>query len=159
MLITALLCGLAAQAQFFIGLRGSAYGGITNVNFNPAIANSPFMVDVNLIGVAATVNNNYVGVDHRALTHPSLFSSSNFQTDYMHERVNGRDKRAYVGAQVQGPLSFMFSFGNKNNRNKNAIGFSYHANAIYNADNVTHTVVSCARKNFGYVIEIGRAHV
>jgi hypothetical protein len=148
-LVALLLLVIAANAQFFIGLRGSNYGGITNVNFNPAIANSPYMVDVNLIGVAATFNNNYVGVDHRTLTHPSLFGSPDFQANYMHERVNGRDKRAYVGTQIQGPLSFMFSFGNKQNRNKNAIGFSYHLNGIANADNVTEVFARTAYHGLG----------
>lgn len=145
-----LLCTTATQAQFFIGLRGSTYGGITNVNFTPAIANSLFMVDINLIGVAATFNNNYVGIDRKPLLRPSLFNSSTFQQDYMHERVNGRDKRAYFGAQVQGPLSFMFSFGPKHKRNLNAIGFSYHLNAIANADNVTEVFARTAYHGLGY---------
>jgi hypothetical protein len=139
----------ATQAQFFMGMRGSTYGGITNVNFNPAIANSPYLADINVIGAAATVNNNYVGVDRRTLTHPSLFSRQDFQTAFMHERVNGRDKRAYLGMQVQGPLSFMVSFGNKKNRNKNAIGFSYHANAVANVDNVTEVFARTAYYGLG----------
>ena len=139
MLVAVLLVGLRAQSQFFLPIRGSYYGGITNVNYNPAIANSPFLVDINVISAAATVNNNYVGVDHRALTHPSLFSQSDFQAAYMKERVNGKDKNGYIGMQIQGPLSFMFSFGPKKNRSKNAIGFSYHANAVLNADNITET--------------------
>ncbi len=151
MLLAMLLCSAGAQAQFFMGLRGSHYGGITNVNFNPAIANSPFIVDVNLIGVAATINNNYLGVDRKAILHPSLFSDVNFQRDYLHERVNGKDKRAYFGAQVQGPLSFMFSFSDKKgkSKNKNAIGFSYHANAVFNADNVTEVFARTAYLGLG----------
>ncbi|MCW5907381.1 MAG: hypothetical protein KIS94_05955 [Chitinophagales bacterium] len=140
----------AANAQFFIGMRGSAYGGITNVNYNPAIANSPYLVDVNLIGVAATVNNNYVGVHRKALLHPSNFSNPDFQNLYLHERVNGKDKRAYAGMQVQGPLSFMFSFGTNKNRSLNAIGFSYHANAVMNADNVTEVFARTAYHGLGY---------
>lgn len=150
MLCIALVCALGVRSQFFIGLRGSNYGGITNVNYNPAIANSPFMADINLIGVGATFNNNYVGMNRKPLFHPSLFSDANFHNNYLHERVNGRDKRAYFGAQVQGPLSFMFSFGNKKNRNKNAIGFSYHANAIFNADNVTEVFARTAYHGLGY---------
>lgn len=149
MLITILLGSVAAKAQFFIGLRGSNYGGITNVNYNPAIANSPFMVDINLIGVAATVNNNYLGVHHKVLTHPKLVDDENFQVTFMHERVNGKDKRAYVGMQVQGPLSFMFQFGNKKHRNKNAIGFSYHLNSVFNADNVTENFARTAYHGLG----------
>src|SRR4051812_36651739 len=108
-LLASLLCATTLRAQTFIGLRGSDYGGITNVSYNPAIANSPYWIDINLIAAAATVNNNYVGVYRKALTHPSLFGSADFRTAYLQERVNGRDKRGYIGGQVQGPLSFMFS--------------------------------------------------
>jgi hypothetical protein len=148
-ILAALLVGLTANAQFFIGLRGSAYGGITNVNYNPAIANSPFLVDINIISAAATFNNNYVGINRKPLLRPSLFNSADFQVTYLHERVNGKDKRAYVGAQVQGPLSLMVSFGNKKNRNKNAIAFSYHANAVFNADNVTEVFARTAYHGLG----------
>ena len=148
-ILAALLVGVTANAQFFIGLRGSAYGGITNVNYNPAIANSPFLVDINIISAAATFNNNYVGINRKPLLHPSLFNTADFQATYLHERVNGKDKRAYVGAQVQGPLSLMVSFGNKKNRNKNAIAFSYHANAVFNADNVTEVFARTAYHGLG----------
>ncbi|HLP20851.1 MAG TPA: DUF5723 family protein, partial [Chitinophagales bacterium] len=148
-LVVVLLAGTAANAQFFMGLRGSNYGGITNVNYNPTIANSPFLVDINLIAVGATVNNNYVGVDRRPLLHPSLFNSANFREEYLHERVNGKDKQAYIGAQVQGPLSFMFSFGPKKKRKLNAIGFSYHANAVFNTDHVTEVFARTAYHGLG----------
>ncbi len=149
MLIAVLFAGLRAQSQFFLGIRGSYYGGVTNVNYNPAIANSPFLVDINIIGAAATVNNNYVGIDRKAFTHPSLFSHSDFQSAYMHERVNGKDKNGYIGMQIQGPLSFMFSFGPKKHPGKNAIGFSYHANAVFNADNITETFARTAYYGLG----------
>ena len=126
-------CIYNLQAQFFLGLRGSQYGGVTNVDYNPAIANSPFLVDINLIAAAATVNNNYIGVSRQALLHPYLFSSANFQQDFLHERINGRDKDAYAGAQLTGPLSFMFQFGRKGHKRQNAIAFTYHANIIANA--------------------------
>lgn len=147
--LATLLIGLSVNAQFFLGLRGSAYGGITNVNYNPAIANSPFLADINIISAAATLNNNYVGISRQPLLHPTLFGSANFQSAYLHERVNGKDKRAYSGAQVQGPLSFMVSFGNKKNRNKNAIAFSYHANAVFNTDNVTEVFARTAYHGLG----------
>lgn len=140
---------LEANAQFFLGLRGSAYGGITNVNYNPAMANSPFLVDINLISAAATINNNYVGIDRKALLHPSYFNRPDFQTSYLHERVNGKNKSGYFGAQIQGPLSFMFSFGPKKNRYLNAIGFSYHANAVFNADNITEVFARTAYHGLG----------
>ena len=44
-------CIRLCHAQFFTGLNGSQYAGITTVDFNPAIANSPFIVDINIIGL------------------------------------------------------------------------------------------------------------
>lgn len=135
-----IVCASLCNAQFFTGLNGSAYGGITTVDFNPAIANSPFLVDINLIGIGAAVNNNYLGFDRAAIFHPSLLSNPGFQNQYVQERLNGNSKSAYAGLQVQGPLSFMFSFGPKKHPNKNAIAFSYHSNFIANVDNVNQTL-------------------
>lgn len=147
--VLAMLPFFAARAQFFTGLRSSPYGGITNVNFNPAIADSRYIVDINLIGLAANVNNNYVGLDRRVIYHPSLFNSPDFQSQYLKERVNGLHKNAYAGLQVQGPLSFMVSFGPKKNPNLNAIGFSYHANFISNVDHVDETLARTAYYGLG----------
>lgn len=150
--IPLLICciALSARAQFNLGMQSSPYGGVTNINYNPAIADSRFIADVNLISVAANVNNNYVGIDRYALFHPSAFDDKNFQDDYLKERLNGKPKTFYVGMQVQGPLSFMFSFGKGKNKNKNAIGVSYHANAIVNGDKFDQTFARIAYLGAGY---------
>ena len=135
---------LTTRAQYFTGLNGSQYAGITTVDFNPAIANSPFIADINIIGFGAAANNNYVGFDHRVIFHPSIVNDPSFQTDHTTERLNGKTKNAYAGSTIQGPLSFMFSFGPKKHRNRNAIGFSYHFNAIANADHVDQTLARIA---------------
>ena len=67
-----------------------------------------------------------------------------FRRDYMTERLNEKAKYAYVGTTVQGPLSFMFSFGPKKHRNRNAIAFSYHFNSVTNADHVDQTLARIA---------------
>ncbi len=139
----------AAQAQFFVGLRGSSYGGVTNVDYNPAIADNKFIVDINLIAVAANVNNNYVGLSRKAVFHPSLFTNSNFQWQYLQERINGKSKNVYVGTQITGPLSFMFSFGPKKNHNKNAIAFTYHNNSLVNTDNISETLARSSYYGLG----------
>ncbi len=149
MVVISASLGFNAEAQFFLGLRSSPYGGVTNVDYNPAIADNRFLVDINLIGVAANVNNNYVGLSRQAIYHPSLFSDPNFQADNLKERINGLPKYAYFGAQIQGPLSFMFSFGKKENRNKNAIAFTYHSNFIFNADHVDENLARIAYYGVG----------
>lgn len=141
------------NAQFFQGLRSSPYGGVTNVNYNPAIADNRFLVDINLISAGMTLENNYIGISQsyvQQILKRNTPSSNNFQNDFLKERLNGKDKYGFFGAQVQGPLSFMCSFGKKGNKNKNAFAFTYHANAIFNADKVDQTFARIAYHGAGY---------
>lgn len=142
LLIPSLLCLSTLNAQFFKGLRSSPYGGVTNVNYNPAIADSRFIADVNLGAFGMNVNNNYVGVDRRWFTKPNSLSTDNFQDNYLKERINGKNKYAYVGLQAQGPLSFMCSLGKKTNNN--AFAFTYHVNSVTNVANIDETFARIA---------------
>lgn len=145
----ALFACLFGQAQVNEVLKASQFGGITNVSFNPAIADNPFLVDINLIGVGFGLENNYVGINSKALTHPSLLSGSgDFQSTQLTERLNGNPKSVFLGMQVQGPLSFMVSFGKKRN-NKNAIGFSWHTSALFNIDGVSQQFARIAYYGLG----------
>ena len=49
--LTALFASLSGHAQVNEVLKASQFGGVTNVSFNPAIADNPFLVDINLVGV------------------------------------------------------------------------------------------------------------
>ena len=148
--ILVLMLKISTQAQYYLGLRSSTFGGVTNVDYNPAIADNPFIVDINLISLGMTLNNNYVGVDRHVITNQSLLNDGNFQQDHLLERVNGKPKNIYLGTQMLGPLSFMCSFGKKNNRNKNAFAFSYHFNAMVNVSNVDQTLARIAYYGLGY---------
>jgi outer membrane protein OmpA-like peptidoglycan-associated protein len=142
--------GFRCAAQYWTGMNGSAYMGVTTVDFNPAIADSRFIVDVNLFSIATAVNNNYVGLDRYTLLHWNDLNDPNFQADHLLERVNGHDKDVYLGMQVQGPLSFMFSFGKGLNKNKNAIAVSYHSNFIFNGDKISEIFARSAYYGLGY---------
>jgi hypothetical protein len=145
LLLSVTLIALCSNAQFFTGLRSSPYGGVTNVGWNPAIADSRFIADVNLIGIGVNAGNNYVGVDRNTFLKKNYINKDlNFQDYYMKERINGRNKAAYVGMQVQGPLSFMCSWGKGENKNKNAFAFTYNANSIFNLDKVDETFARIA---------------
>ena len=150
-----ILCSVTAGAQFFQGLRSSMYGGITNVNYNPAIADAPFVADVNLIGLGFNMTNNYVGISKDYLLHPGTAkgATGDFQTDFLHERINGKDKSAVIAAQIQGPLSFMCTWGKGPNKNKNAFGFSYHMNSVTNIDKFDETFVRIAYYGAGYTAD------
>ena len=149
--IVGLFSWAATFAQFYTGLNTSSYGGVTNVNFNPAISDNHFIVDINIVSMGLSVNNNYIGIDRQTLLHPaSATGDSNFQQAHLLERVNGKDKNVFFGTQVQGPLSFMFSFGKGKNKNKNALAFTYHANAVFNLSNLTETLARSAYYGMGY---------
>ncbi len=139
---------LSLQAQYFLGLRSSTLGGVTNVDYNPAIADNRLLFDINLIGFGFNFNNNYLGYNRKGIFDANFRSNAPFQGDggLVGERVNGRDKDIFIGMQVQGPLSFMFSFADpkdrkeKKNKNKNAFAFTYHVNSITNFDHINETL-------------------
>ncbi|MFN8311068.1 MAG: DUF5723 family protein [Chitinophagales bacterium] len=137
-----------AQAQYNEVLKASQFGGVSNVNYNPAIADNRFKFDMNLVSVGFGMENNYVGIDPKTFTKHALFDDKNFQSNHMNERLNGKNKNAYLGMQVQGPLSFMFSWG-KNRSNKNAIAVSWNINSIANLNNAGETLARSAYYGFG----------
>jgi outer membrane protein OmpA-like peptidoglycan-associated protein len=146
--LTIIFASLHSYAQVNEVLKASQFGGITNVSYNPAIADNPFLVDINLISAGLGLENNYIGLSSKAITHPSLFSDANFQSDQLTERLNGNPKRMFLGMQVQGPLSFMVSFG-KHHKNNNAIGISWHMNSIVNVDGVSQQFARSAYYGLG----------
>ena len=138
-----LLLSLFTNAQYFQGLRSSSFGGVTNVDYNPAIADNHFLVDINLIGVGMNMTNNYVGLSRDKMLHWGS-RTGNLQDNYLQERVNGHDKSAVIAAQVQGPLSFMCSWGDGGSKNNNAFAFSYHINTVTNVDKFDETFARIA---------------
>lgn len=147
-LLCALLIAPLAKAQFFKGLQSSPYGGVTNVSYNPAIADNRFIADINLIGAGFNLNNNYVGVSRDVLLKSKTVDWDNFQDLYLKERLNGKDKYLYTATQIQGPLSFMFSWGKK--KNNNALAFTYNFNSVTNVDNIDETFTRIAYYGVGY---------
>lgn len=138
-------------SQYFLGLRASQYGGVTNVGFNPAIAGDRHRFDMTIIGLGTTLSNNYVGIDPKTFLKKNYINSDlNFQETYMRERVNGKKKNIYVGTQIQGPLSFMFTFGKKKENHKNALAFTWNINTVVNADNMSEKFARIAYWGVGY---------
>ena len=142
LLITVLGCLFSAKAQF-IGIRASSFGGINNVNYNPAIADNRYKVDINLFAVDATVSNTYMGMKGK------LSDFKNFDSDAnLSEHLNGKSKFGYVSTTVQLPLSFLVSFG-KDRKNNQAIAFSAHLNVIANVDNLEEALARNLRWGWG----------
>lgn len=142
------LIWLTGKAQVNQVLQASQFGGITNVSYNPAIADNPFKFDMNLLSYGASLENNYIGLDTKTLTNHNLFNDPNFQADHLTERLNGSPKRLYTSISAQGPLSFMVTWG-KHKSNKNAFAFSWHSNTIFNADGVSEQLARSLYHGFG----------
>lgn len=120
------------QAQTFLGLRSSPYGGVNNVVYNPAIADNRMEFDLNIIGVGASVQNNYVRANSSKML-LKMWDSTNVYS--ASELAHGRKKFASMQTQALMPLSFMFNWGGENGA-KNGFAFTWHQNAIANLDNV-----------------------
>ena len=146
--ISLLFAWLSGSAQVNEVLKASQFGGVSNVSYNPAIADNRFLVDINLVSAGFGLENNYIGLDCKAITHPSLFNDANFQDNHLTERVNGHAKKVFLGMQIQGPLSFMFSFG-KNRSNKNALAFAWHVNSVLNISGVGEELARSAYYGLG----------
>ncbi|MFN8293242.1 MAG: DUF5723 family protein [Chitinophagales bacterium] len=132
------LTPIVGFSQYFLGLRASQYGGVTNVGFNPAIAGDRHRFDMTLIGLGVSAGNNYVGIDPKVFLKKNYINSDvDFQETYLKERLNGKNKNVYAALQVQGPLSFMFTFGKKKENHKNAIAVTWNINHVTNIDNVS----------------------
>ena len=99
------LIALCSNAQVNQVLQASQFGGITNVSYNPAIADNPFKFDMNLLSLGLGVENNYIGITPKVVSNQSLINDPNFQSNELKERLNGNPKSLFLGMQVQGPFS------------------------------------------------------
>ena len=151
LLLFAMLClGLYSQGQVNEVLKASQFGGITNVSYNPAIADNRFKVDLNLISIGIGIDNNYLGLSPNAIAHPSAFNDPKFKEIWVAEHLDpGSTKNVFLNAQIQGPLSFLVSWG-KDRSNKNAIAISYHTNMVFNVEGVGEEFARAAYYGLGY---------
>lgn len=132
-----------AKAQY-LGIRASNFGGVTNVNYNPAIADSRYLVDVNLFTTDITASNSYLGLKGKLLDF-----SDNWDSDLnLSERLNGKKKFGYVSTNTQFPLSFLVGFG-KNKSNNQAIAVTGHLNSVTNFDNLGEDLARNIRWGWG----------
>ena len=133
----------SARAQF-LGIRSSNFGGVTNVNYNPAIADSRYLVDINLFTTDMTVSNSYIGLKGKMKD-----ITSNFDSDLnLSEKLNGKSKFGYASSIIQMPLSFLVGFG-KNKSNNQAIAVTGHINTITNVDNLEEALARNLRYGWG----------
>lgn len=152
--ILSLLIGgsfLTSNAQDYLGYSSSNYNGITGAQVNPAnIVESRMKFDLTLVGLNFSAGNNYIGIKRSALAHSNklrdgmnsgedlsqkgayfpAFSDPQFNTNYLNEITNGKEKSVFMNLRVDGP-SFLINLNRKN-----AIGFQSAVRTMVNVDGV-----------------------
>lgn len=123
LLLCILIGTIQVQAQGHMGLHSDNYAGIYNIHFQPAdIVDGRYAFNMNLFQFDFTLANNYIALKKQALLESGVaFGDPNFQTNYLSENINGKEKKIFSTLNMQLPLSFYFTFGKKR---KNALGFS-----------------------------------
>lgn len=127
-------------AQQYQGFNSSNYSGITAIYENPAaIADSRYLLDINLISADFSLNNNYIAFHHSLLSlqnNPLADSSyhnafQNFRKDHLFEQpwTKLNQARLYQSLNAQGP-SFLFNIG------KNAFALTTGMRQYFHLDNL-----------------------
>lgn len=151
------------QAQDFLGLQSSNYSGVLGAYSNPAnIVDNRFKVDVAIIGLHTTVDNNYFGVKRKSLKHTGgIFNPGDIQlTDPSWDdnnpnsptywknnyRIvnNGKSKSGYMSNRVVLP-SFLVSINSKN-----AIALNLSVRNYVNIDGISQQFADIAYSEFIY---------
>jgi len=105
---------IKVQGQYTTQLGVSNYGAVHSSDVNPSFnAYSAFKWQVNLIGIWANVNNNYLTMrlpysayrlpNHAPAQYLSESGNPLFNKDWLTEKLNGRVKHASVSSDVYGP--------------------------------------------------------
>lgn len=127
-------------AQQYQGFNSSNYSGVTGIYENPAnIADSRYLLDINLVSADFNFNNNYIAFNTQLLSinnNPIADSSynnafQNFRSDFFQEKPwkETQQSRIYQSLNVQGP-SFLFNIG------KNAFAITSGVRQYFHLDNV-----------------------
>jgi hypothetical protein len=99
------LAALSIQAQDYIGFHSSNYAGVSKARYQPAsIADSRFIVDVNLFGLDLNFGNNYLGVKREAMSYEQdlIDSAGNFRDAFLSRDPNDDSKHLhfYLNSQL-----------------------------------------------------------
>lgn len=98
---------LLIKGQSYIGFLSENYSGVNALVLNPSrITNSPYKLDVNLVGVSAFGSNDYFGVN--------IFDTfkDGYSFDLESQKSPSNDNRAAGNLDILGP-SFMFNLNAK----------------------------------------------
>lgn len=104
------------QGQYHSQMGLGNYGGVHSLYLNPSYhAYSAYLWQVNLAGVWANANNNYLSMRLPYSAYripnriPSIYRTESgnpmFSNSWIHERLNGNNKMASISADVYGPAA------------------------------------------------------
>jgi len=129
----------SATAQDIPGFDNSNYAGISGVFLQPAcIADMRYQLDVTLVGVGFSFNNNAIGANTASLLNGTLFSTNgDFRKNY-NEVTTSNNKSVGLNESVQLP-SAAYSI------NKDiSVGFSIRQRGMLNVDQMTPAIAHLA---------------
>jgi len=119
------------SAQDFKSFVNDNYSGVSGMFYNPAnIADSRYKFDMEMLGAAVRVENNWFQMDPSVIFNIKSLSDSNFIKKYFSEIKSDDPKFGYQSAEVR-VLSFMLNISDNS-----AIGFSARVREIINIDNI-----------------------
>lgn len=143
LLAAVLLFANSTKAQDFVGYTNSDYSGAQGMFMQPAsVADSRYLVDINLVSFGFNVYNNAVGLDPKALIRPSLFNEPNFTDNHMHYNLTGGNKSAFISANIYGPSATVMI------NQRMGFGLSSRMRMGISLNNVSNSLVDLARNGF-----------
>lgn len=104
--LLAVLLGITGRvaAQDFAGYVNSDYSGAQGMFLQPAsVADSRYLVDINLLSGGFNVYNNAVGLDPATLRKPSLFNETGFEDKYLKYDLNNARNSGAMQLNIYGP--------------------------------------------------------
>ncbi len=113
-LLLCLLYGATGYGQYITPLGVSNYGAVHSLHLNPSLsAYSSYKWHINLAGVWANVNNNYLTLrmpysayrlpNNVPFAYRTESGNASFDRNWLNERLNGSNKHVSVASDVYGP--------------------------------------------------------
>lgn len=148
LLAISLLCVSSIFSQENIGIANSNYSPTSSVLLNPSsIGDSKVLWEVNLVGISAFVDNNYIFLPKNQFSLPSAIRDPASIPDPL-DKFTSSDKNGYLDASIHGP-SVVFNVG------KHAFGFNTQIRTVLDARNVPFNLSKFIFEGFKYLPQRG----
>ncbi|MCC6600558.1 MAG: OmpA family protein [Crocinitomicaceae bacterium] len=137
-LVVCIFSILNGWSQTPVGISYSNYAGISSVAWNPSIADSRYLVDINIFSLQLRNTSNVFPVNSGWARY-NLFG---FHDRYGYTALeNSKNGYLHESYDIQMPGSFLLAFG-KNRKNNIAAGFSWNTHSLFTAKNIDSDIAS-----------------